>query len=752
MKPVSKFQEPRSPTVSRILKDVSVPSVAIQANGPSAELSSVGGEQLSQKADIIDLAKKYQRMTVDIDPNDSHCAINQFTLQYSSKALEKAYLLQQHDHMCLRSVFPAFQAVTLLLCDFLSNSGGSRLRITLGILLIMVSFMGSLLIKKVKERLVIRKMNVSKHDLYLGISFICQTILVVWVIGTGHSFDHSITCSADSSRWEMEVLSTTFALIIFMKPPFIVTAGIHLVVFLAITVYGITMSQLCIRNRVLLYFYMFSGLLFLYLAEYSSKKQFVRWIVTVDSLEAAKQEAEVANQAKRDFLSYIFHEIRVPLSAISIAVDLLSGHQKKEVDKAVDAPISEVKEVKGDTEEDESLVLMIRQQVDTVSHILDDVLSLQKIEEGKFVIEKSPFYISKMLAEVHWAYEKICSHKTMKIELEIAPELEGVEVIGDQYRLRQVLANFVSNALKFAPAVGGSVKIAAKEIRTSSGPMMEISVRDNGVGISVEDQQKLFRPYVQISAGELQKGRGTGLGLNISKHIIRLHEGSIGVRSLEKLGSKFFFQIPFVKSPSLKPMDSSGLDVDSPLMTLLSDLKEDVHRISAATPSQSSQSSTPSIPSSLSVEERFKQLRILVVEDNLANSKLLKRMLTNWGVTVSQAFNGLEAVATFAMCHPDEPPFELVLMDKEMPVMHGDEAIKQIRSLGHKMPIVVLSGNGFEEEKKNMMECGADAFLTKPTNADQLKETIQKFTMETPLESLLCSRQRTNTGNSLKST
>jgi signal transduction histidine kinase/CheY-like chemotaxis protein len=749
-KEVSSLQIPKkSPTLSRILNDSTIPSIAIHTGGgKESSCSTVYSENHSPKPCAFDLVNKYDRMSHEINSDDPKCAMNHITLQFSSKAMEIAYLQHQHDHKSLRSLFPACQALVLLFIDLvLAKKTVATFRWGLGSTIILLSVIGSIFIKTRKERFhLFRSCFLSEHDIYLFVSCSCEIVLLLWVVWTAHRYEtsgstSSETCALSWSYWQMEVFSTAFFSIIFMKPPFILTVIIHVLVLLAVTSRGFRMPEgiaWCISNKVLIYFYLASSLTFLYLAELSNKRHFARWIMTIDSLDVAKSEAENANRAKRDFLSYIFHEIRVPLSAISIAVDLLAQQ------KATYVSTEAIQDKEPEKEEGESLVLMIRQQVDTVRHILDDVLSLQKIEEGKFGVEKAPFCISKMLTEVHWAYEKICSQNNVKISLEIPADLVDVKVNGDQYRLRQVLANFVSNALKFAPSVGGSVKIAAQEVKTMSGTMLEISVRDNGVGISIEDQQKLFRPYVQISAGELQKGRGTGLGLNISKHIIRLHEGTIGVRSLEKLGSKFFFQIPFVRVrvPSIpKPQVSPpALDASQPI-SITSETKEDLDKTMSSIPDQSQTSHSAQVSASTNVEDKLKLLRVLVVEDNAANSKLLKRMLTTWGVTVTQAFNGLEAVAIVAMCHPNDPPFDLILMDKEMPIMQGDEAIRQIRSLGFKLPIVVLSGNGFEEEKENMMQCGADAFLTKPVSAAELKTGIQKYAIETPLELLIERRK-----------
>jgi signal transduction histidine kinase/ActR/RegA family two-component response regulator len=714
---------------------------------PSSQATSPTSAKSSGKSQPDLVARKYYEKLAEISQNqsDPKYAFNRITLQFRSRALEKAYLLHQHDHLSLRCLYPAVvifisAMVELLSSEINSANGLTPFNWTFGTLLIGISLTTSWLVRNENHTRTwtVLGEKLTRHSVYLIGTSTSQVFLVSWMlIGVFYSLTDSLNaslvdqCTSNLAFWKFALLLSMFLSIFLMRTPFLLNSIIVSLATILVTIYEIYYAQIlgygwCMSKKLLMTFYLLSGLVLIYFAEFASKKQFAKWIITIDSLDLAKSEAVHANQAKRNFLSYIFHEIRVPLSAISIAVDLIM-QEEKDGKTEPGTP--------GETDaEDDSLVLMIRQQVDTVRHILDDVLSLQKIEEGKFAIEKAPFAISTMLREVHWAYEKICEQKNVKISLQIDPSLEGVQIVGDQYRLRQVLANFVSNALKFVPESEGSIKISTTEVTLATGKMIEISVRDNGVGISHDDQQKLFKPYIQISAGELQKGRGTGLGLNISKHIVRLHDGTIGVRSLEHVGSKFFFQIPLIKRENLSsvsirsdsPQPPTSPTSSLPFMSNFEEELEGEHK--DLTPAPIHPEIRIEVPEI--VEDHFQRLRVLIVEDNTANAKLLKRMMITWGVTVTLASNGLDGVSKFGSSHPKNPPFDLVLMDKEMPVMQGDEAIRQIRALGFQLPIVVLTGNGFEEEMENMIEAGADAFLTKPTNAGELKATIHKLTLE----------------------
>jgi signal transduction histidine kinase len=477
------------------------------------------------------------------------------------------------------------------------------------------------------------------------------------------------------------------------------------------------------------------GFPLLYIQDRTARKKFVQWKQTQSWLEDAKKEAENANQVKRNFLSYIFHEIRVPMNAIAIGIDIIEQEEeKKEAAKDNDSS-------NGDDEE--SVVKMLKRQTETIGHILDDVLSLQKIEEGKFEIQSSPFSLNKMLKNVVWGYNRICTEKKVHLELVVEDKLKIGVFRGDQYRLRQVVANFISNALKFTPR-DGLIKVKAEKVedQKTKEQFIEVSVRDSGVGISKEDQRKLFQPYIQISAGELQKGRGTGLGLNISKHIIRQHGGRIGVKSIQNVGSKFFFQIPLIEVHDLAGQEMAKTPSEAAVIlktgkvlwrthgfengfiptqmdpasqfrkieeSLTMEMEESKSK-NAGSPQSHSNSpvqvtvgplTTTAIPSfalenkdeeegedapetpvlitrlskgnSLPrTEEEAKEFRCLLVEDSIPNSKLLGRMITSWkNFKVTYAYNGKEAVSLFEAYRKEHvdysEPFDVVLMDKEMP-------------------------------------------------------------------------------------
>jgi len=416
-----------------------------------------------------------------------------------------------------------------------------------------------------------------------------------------------------------------------------------------------------------------------YFSENFKRNQFLKWKMSEENLRNAREDAERTNMFKRKFLSYIFHEIRVPINAVAMGVDILG----------TESP---------DTKEQNEIVAMLRTQIEAVVHILDDVLSLEKIEQGKLQIQAKSFNIRKLIKQTTWSFSKVFEEKNIALSLDLLGSPKTV--VADEFRIQQVVSNFLSNAIKFT-AEKGKISVSCKSLTDGR---IQVSVSDTGVGIPAADHDQLFKPFVQISAGELQKGRGTGLGLSICRSLIHLHGGSIGFRSKLNMGSEFFFKIPIgQKDPESD--HSSTADVKAEAKDG-GDLQE---------------GDLPQIPEAVK--------SVLIVEDSVPNSKLLAKMFRTMNFQCSFAANGKEAVDLFSrLSLVSSVRFDVVIMDKEMPVMHGDEAIRQIRMLGFdEVPIIALTGNAFEDEKLKLLDAGASAFLSKPTSFDKIKKTLQEL-------------------------
>jgi signal transduction histidine kinase/ActR/RegA family two-component response regulator len=413
----------------------------------------------------------------------------------------------------------------------------------------------------------------------------------------------------------------------------------------------------------------FSFLVIMYIAEASNVKEFSMLSLSRFHEQMALQRAQDANDTKRRFISYIFHELRVPLNAVSLSMGLVDSEDQ-----------NNRKEILG----------MAKKQLESITNILDDALSLQKIEEGKFEICKSPADMHKELQMQYWSYFKLCEQKGLQLSLSILPEFPRYLIV-DKYRLRQVLSNLISNAMKFTHR-GGSITVKSE---VSSSGMARISVTDTGIGISPENQKRLFQAYSQVAAGKDQKGHGTGLGLNISKNIVHLHGGTMGVESERGKGSCFWFEIP------ITPV--------SP------DMIENL-----------SQSATEKSVSRNDFQEVKEVPRILVVDDSSANRILLQKMIVKFGYECECLTDGAYAVELFRNQPEKAKSFHVIIMDEEMAEMNGHVATKTIRDLGYSVPIIAHTGYAFGEQSDQFTLAGANFFLSKPVTVKVLKESIEK--------------------------
>ena len=247
----------------------------------------------------------------------------------------------------------------------------------------------------------------------------------------------------------------------------------------------------------------------------------------VDPATRALIEEKRANEARRQFLRYIFHEVRTPLNSLTMGIDILERSDNL------------------DEFELESL-LMMRDASTFMSETLNDVLSMQKIEEGKLELELAPFSIRECVSKVYSTFRGSLITKDVTFKRLISDNVP-TQMYGDRFRIEHLLANLLSNAIKFSPKHGNiTVSVTAESIPGEPDMVrVTVSVTDEGPGISEEDQKKLFSSFMQIKVNELQQGQGSGVGLALCKQIVMLHGGTIGVKSSAGAGSTFFFSIPF---------------------------------------------------------------------------------------------------------------------------------------------------------------------------------------------------------------
>jgi signal transduction histidine kinase/ActR/RegA family two-component response regulator len=386
--------------------------------------------------------------------------------------------------------------------------------------------------------------------------------------------------------------------------------------------------------------------------------------------ESAQRQAHKLAQAKSEFLAKMSHEIRTPLNGVIAAADLMAATQLND--------------------EQHELLDTLRLSAKTLLGIINDILDFSKIEVGRMVLETLPFTPTVLVEEVVSIMAPAAHSKGLTVRTELSSSLPH-SVAGDPLRLRQILLNFVGNAIKFTAC--GEVVIRAMRLKKGEGQSawLRFEVQDTGVGIPPEKQAGIFDAFTQADSSVTRQYGGTGLGLAICKRLVELMGGQIGVYSQPGQGSCFWFEVP------------------------LPVIQENAPEETTAQPSGSALNS-----------HELDGVRVLLVEDNPVNQKVAIRMLQKLGCVVELAENGQQALEKL-----ERASYDIVLMDMQMPVMDGLTATRLLRQreqqTGHHQVVIALTANAMQTDRELCLEAGMDDYLSKPLTLDALQVMLLRW-------------------------
>ncbi len=379
------------------------------------------------------------------------------------------------------------------------------------------------------------------------------------------------------------------------------------------------------------------------------------------ALAQAKDEAQAANRAKSAFLANTSHEIRTPLNGLVGLARMLQQPDLKDETRR------------------EYLDQML-DSAESLSGLISDILDLSKIEAGRLTLETVPFALRDMLGTMRLAYLTLAQARGLSFRIEVDANVPAW-VVGDPVRTRQILANYLTNALKFTES--GSVAV---RVRALSAERVRIEVQDTGPGISPELRGRLFQPFTQADESTTRRFGGTGLGLSICRELAELMGGQVGVDSEYGQGSVFWAELDLPAAPT-------------PISTQLREARSN---------------------------EELEGLRVLMVEDNPVNMMIAVALLEQWGLEVSQASDGSQAIEAINAAATLGKPFDAVLMDVQMPVMSGHEATRVVRRRFNatELPIIALTAAALVSERDEALAAGMNDFLTKPIDAQRLRQAL----------------------------
>lgn len=388
-------------------------------------------------------------------------------------------------------------------------------------------------------------------------------------------------------------------------------------------------------------------------------------------MRRAQQQAVSANAEKDRFLATMSHEIRTPMNGIIGTLSLLE-----------ETPLDE---------QQKDLLVILKQSSELQLAVINDILDFSRLEAGKMLVDEVEFELQEFIQELENFYKGIINSKQIQFVCVIESGLADIYV-GDSLRIKQILLNYLNNAVKFTPE-GGAIHLKVEADSDQKG-YLRFMVSDTGIGIPKGRIDTLFEPFTQVDSSTTRQYGGSGLGLAICRRMASLLNGQVGVISDEHVGSTFWLSCPLAESQH---------HIEAPLLNRLP------------------QPST-------STEHAKGNGHILIVEDNLVNQKVAAKMVAKFGFTSDMAVNGAQAVELFK-----ENKYAIILMDCQMPVMDGYEATARIRELEEQgcrnisTPIIAMTANVMKQDQQRCLAVGMDEVLAKPVKLEHLDEMFRRW-------------------------
>ncbi len=404
--------------------------------------------------------------------------------------------------------------------------------------------------------------------------------------------------------------------------------------------------------------------------------ELVRQNEALEEAIAIAQAADSANQAKTEFLANMSHEIRTPMNSILVASQLLQQTDLKY--------------------QQQQLLQTLRSNGEKLLNLINDILDLSKLEARKLRLENRLFNLNDIFQSLSNLFSSQTQAKGLDLTFNPATDIPQ-ELMGDDFRLQQILSNLMSNAIKFTASgeVIVTVERASDSPSDESSIVLRFRVEDTGIGIDSADQENIFHPFTQADTSTTRKFGGTGLGLTICRRVVEVMGGEIGFDSTPGQGSTFWFKVPFdLASSSILPAASQETEASTPAPTA-------------------------------SAENEANALKVLVVEDYEDNRILFLNILALFGYQADSAINGAEFLEQIARAD-----YDIVLMDCQMPVMDGYEATRQLRQRegNQKHTIIIgLTANAMAGDREKCLEAGMDDYLSKPVKIEELGDLLERW-------------------------